>query len=595
MSLLIPLFAVLISAAFAAVGFAWRSDRRAAETMIALFLCTGFWGGVELLTAMATSPAEAIGWLRWAPLPALLLGPVTMSLLADMLPQVRSSLSRAIRAGYFFACVAGLTAGLSPGAIESVTQTPLGGWMPEYGWLLKGLIPVGFILPFLAACEALRSAPSRAEGVDSGAEQRVQRRARLSARVLSVVVAISLSAAFLTELVFPVLAIPSPRMGALFVATAAALAWLGVLYASDDLGATSHGLARAMLAKLQDGVVLIQLDGAIVSANPRFQEMAGVPFRELAGAQLEEWVDLSAEALCTGFKDREVSMRRVGEEALPVSLSSTLTSDPAGGVTGAVIVFRDLREIESLRRSLLSSGRLAAIGELAAGIAHEVNNPVAFVRSDLNMLSSRMEEINASIQDAAKLDSTEAIFSRGQQRIERAHAATEFVAQVVGDVRGFAHLGGPGQGGSEPVLLLEVALRLARLQRGGEVELEILRAESCERIEYGQELKQILLSLLRSLSEAAAEGGRIETALSNTADALLIEISCDPVVGPAAAVVERFEVASAASEESEESHLELAIAVGLVLELGGAIQVDATAEHRVEVVISLPLSSEAAG
>jgi signal transduction histidine kinase len=282
-------------------------------------------------------------------------------------------------------------------------------------------------------------------------------------------------------------------------------------------------------------------------------------------------------------------MRGADDVAIPLSMSSTLTRDPGGGVTGAVIVFRDLSEIESLRRSLLSSGRLAAIGELAAGIAHEVNNPVAFVRSDLNLLARRLHEISAYIDGAAKLESTDAIFARGGQRINHAREATDYVAQVVGDVRGFAHLGGRGQGGSEPVPLLEVALRLAALQRGSEVALVVSRAECDERIQYGQELKQILLSLLRTLIDSAESGARVEVSMGASANSLQVEISADPVAGDPDMLVSRFEAASAAADDTEESEVELAIAVGLVAELGGTIQVAALGAGRVEVQFELPL------
>ena len=75
------------------------------------------------------------------------------------------------------------------------------------------------------------------------------------------------------------------------------------------------------------------------------------------------------------------------------------------------------------------------------------------------------------------------------------------------------------------------------------------------------------------------------------AEALLVEISADPVAGAPEALVSRFEAASVAAEDTEGSEVELAIAVGLVAELGGAIAVDATGMGRVEVRLELPLSA----
>jgi C4-dicarboxylate-specific signal transduction histidine kinase len=196
---------------------------------------------------------------------------------------------------------------------------------------------------------------------------------------------------------------------------------------------------------------------------------------------------------------------------------------------GTVLVVRDRREIEALRARLVESGRLAAVGELAAGIAHEVNNPIAFIRSDLNLLSQRLEEIE---RQAARVPDAElelAVLARSRRRIATARDGIDRVATVVGDVRDFAHAGGATQGGSDPEAVVEAAMRLARMERGDEITLRIAEIAGVGRIANGQELKQILLGLLRATADRLSKGGAIELRLRIDDHALQIALDVGPL------------------------------------------------------------------
>ena len=67
-----------------------------------------------------------------------------------------------------------------------------------------------------------------------------------------------------------------------------------------------------------------------------------------------------------------------------------------------MLVVRDLRDVAQLRSRLVMSARLAAVGELAAGIAHEINNPIAFVRSNLSQLANHWKTVRSELEDAGR-------------------------------------------------------------------------------------------------------------------------------------------------------------------------------------------------
>ena len=575
----IPVVAILVSAAFGAVSVAWNSDRRASAPMCAIFACTGAWALLDLLTFLVADPAIARFWIQWMHLPALLLGPSTTWLLGQLLPQVGDRLHRLARAGFAIAVILGIAAALLPGSLVGVVATDWGSWMARYGIVSILIVPIGTVLPLIAGYEA-----SRVE-VRSHSEKADKSRAH----AVIVVVSISLLAAISTEYVMPLLELPAPRLGALAIAMTSAVMWLRVLHTSDDLALTPEGMARAMLDELHDGVVLVQLDGTILASNMRFTEMTGRPNSDLMGTSLASRVETSIAEICAGLEDRESSLQHGDGGSLPVSLSSSIARDRDGDAIGAVVVFRDRREIDALRRRLLASGRLAAIGELAAGIAHEVNNPISFIRSDFNLLSQRLEEIREHTSNASGPENDTAIIERVGRRIEVALEGIERVAEVVGDVRGFAHVGGAGQGGSDPAVLVEGAMRLARLQRGDDVELRVTHNDRSEWIESGQELKQVLLALILVLVERLEKGGTVKAALESNGDTLRITLVAERLLEDADTTIRHFEILAAGELGDSHSEFGLAIAAELIDQMGASLSFIETAPHALLIALHIPL------
>lgn len=569
--IVIPLTAILVSAAFGAVGIAWDSDRRATRSMGVLFVCIGGWALVDLLTYMETDPTRALAWMRWVHLPPLMVGPAVLWVLAQTLPQSRRRLERHARLGAVVCFVVGVSVVFLPGVTLGMVPTDYGGWMPRYGPVSMVLIPMGMILPAYAAYEATR--------IEARAGHRETDTRRAWGLRISVV--LSLLIVMPTEYILPLLEIPVPRLGAFGAAFAAAIIWLAVLHETEDLLVTPRGVARALLEELQDGVALVGLDGMILSSNVRFAELANREGSTFLGTHLSNVIEAPFEALRDGIEDRESILRSTDGAQIPISLSSSIAKSRTGKAIGIVVVVRDRRQIDSLRAQLLSAGRLAAIGELAAGIAHEVNNPVAFIRSDLNLLQERVEEVRTRVLASSSHEDGAAVLDRVRLRVERALAGVARVAEVVVDVREFAHVGGAGQGGSDPATVIEGAMRLARMHRGEDVDLRVADVASSDRIDSGQELKQILLSVLRPLAEMTSKGGCIDVDLRTDEHTVTIGLSATPLSESIADVRNRFELLGA-------SELGLASAGELLEQLEGRLSVDDLGAMGLRLEIEIP-------
>ncbi len=155
---------------------------------------------------------------------------------------------------------------------------------------------------------------------------------------------------------------------------------------------------RNIIESMPDGLITLDSKNRIVSCNPRALEFTAKNMEVLKGKQPEElfpgWpVDVLR-------KDGSISsftysfIHEDGSE-VPVEISGSPLLDDQGNDLGAVLLLRDLREIRSMEEQLSRSQRLASLGRMAAGIAHEIRNPLGTLRGFAQYFGSRAED-NAS-------------------------------------------------------------------------------------------------------------------------------------------------------------------------------------------------------
>lgn len=205
---------------------------------------------------------------------------------------------------------------------------------------------------------------------------------------------------------------------------------------------------------------------------------------------------LASETLTGRQAEIELIDPKTGE-TLPMEINSVEVLDPKGEVTAVVSILHDLSEIRELERrrveqQLFESEKLAAIGTLAASIAHEVNNPLEAIKNSLFLLQSgKDEESNSRFLGIALKE-------------------TERVSQTIRQMLGFARR----SGGVEWVnvnLLIEETLALVgqKLKHSGikvindlDSALPVIRA-------YPDQLRQIFLNLILNAQQAIEGAGRL--------------------------------------------------------------------------------------
>lgn len=158
---------------------------------------------------------------------------------------------------------------------------------------------------------------------------------------------------------------------------------------------------ESIIDSLTNGIVTIDLDGRVVRLNPAAELLTGFFAREAEGrfctevfSHVPELGEILMETLTSRAPIMNVALtlrRRTGA-SFPIELSTAPLKGGDGKDFGAVVIFRDLTLVRQLEGQLRRSDRLAAVGTLAAGLAHEIKTPLTSVLTFSRHLLRRFED-----------------------------------------------------------------------------------------------------------------------------------------------------------------------------------------------------------
>ncbi|GBD27016.1 Sensor kinase CckA [bacterium HR30] len=279
----------------------------------------------------------------------------------------------------------------------------------------------------------------------------------------------------------------------------------------------SYRLLRAV-ESTEEGVLILDRGARIRFVNPAFCRLFGYaweavarnPATDFAEPPSEGW-DSVYESIRTHHHWRgEILVRHCDGSLVPVRLHANSIVDPQGGIEGIVAILEDIRAEKEMQEQLARANRLAAAGELAAGLAHELNNAIAAILGQAAL---------------AKGGGDGAAFEAVLQRIE---GQAQRMAALVADMLGFAR---PTPPKLARVRLADLAVAIADLfapqckQRRVAFELEDLSRGFEVKADAAQ-IQQVLMNLLTNALQALPEagGGRIVVRVSAAGSVGAIEV-----------------------------------------------------------------------
>jgi two-component system sensor histidine kinase PilS (NtrC family) len=284
---------------------------------------------------------------------------------------------------------------------------------------------------------------------------------------------------------------------------------------------------RRIIDNVTSGLLTVDRAGTITSFNRAAERITGWTAAEVHGSALarlfpelsDGGARLALEASTAPsipaaepppLARLEVPFYNRKGERLLLGMSASALRDASGAPEGAIFIFQDLTEIAQMQERLRRSERLSALGQLAAGLAHEIRNPLASLSGSIELLKA---DLPARDVGSRKLTD---IVLRETQRLNR----------LVSDFLTYAK---PGPGRVEPVPLLPLFEELGQLLAGAQelrVQLELHIVAGLSVLGNSDQLRQVFWNLLRNAAEAKPRDARVGVAACE-AEAGWIEIAIE--------------------------------------------------------------------
>jgi two-component system NtrC family sensor kinase len=424
---------------------------------------------------------------------------------------------------------------------------------------------------------------------------------------------------------------------------------------------SSRDKLRRVFDALQEEIVSIDRDHVVVSANKRFLGRVNRPFHEVTNLPLlGPYPDVL-------LPDASQELARLVEQAFTAQEAQTITdtTPEAGGeertrqVTGipiqdgtqALLVFQDitdelrkqrkirklntqlletasqlhekndkletaLKELEQTQDQILQSEKMASIGQLAAGVAHEINNPTGFVSSNIKTLADYMDDLLAL---AGKSDALAEMVEKGapadalrtaldERRdlkeeidfdflredvtslLEDCRDGLERIRKIVGDLKDFAHPGEDAMSATDINKGLASTLNVVanEIKYKADVETDFGDLPLVEAIP--QQLNQVFMNILVNAAQAIENRGTIHIATRATQDGVVITFSDDGCGIPEENLSRIFDPFFTTKEVGKGTGLGMNITYNIITKHNGEIRVESEVGKGTTFTIQLPLS-----
>lgn len=366
----------------------------------------------------------------------------------------------------------------------------------------------------------------------------------------------------------------------------------------EDLSRTLDQMAKALtererrlfyiLESIPYAVITIDKEGVVTTFNRSAEDLTGFERSEVVGrsifalpikASKEEFISWQTLREGKAFDDVETYIFDKQKNRLDVRMHSALYEGEDRKPQGAIIVFRDVSDVKKLEEYLRKSEQLAALGQLTAGIAHEIKNP-------LSIIQAAAEGIQLEIEDATDKDSVQGLVDDILKTSDRMNG-------LIKDFLSMSMV--PEETQFQPIDLISIVKELLHLllKKFQDQRIEVIwESEHRTALVNGNKngMTQVFLNILLNSLQAMKEGGtlRVEVVLVDNAWKLVFADTGSGI--PQEKLPWIFNPFF--STKSDGTGLGLSIAHEIVTEHQGEIRAESVEGQGTTLIVQLPRSEQ---
>lgn len=369
------------------------------------------------------------------------------------------------------------------------------------------------------------------------------------------------------------------------------IAFAGIvsLFLAQAYRSTRSSLSRLkafsdnLVENMPIGLVAIDINGKIASFNRTAESVLKLPSGEVLWKTPGQVLPRPLRELIgelergRGIIEREIDCPVRGGETIPLEVIATFFQEEYGGFLGYVVLFRDLSQIQHLKKEVQRSQRLASIGRLAAGVAHEIRNPLSSIKGFATYFKERYREVPEDQKTAEVMI----------QEVERLN-------KVIGQLLEFARPMSIQERPTSPQALIRDSLKLIE----GDAKEKAINVKSSVPPEIRglmidpDRFKQVLLNLYLNAIEAMGNGGTLSVELRRDQ----VERDIQVIISDTGTGIKEEDLPNIFdpyfTSKSSGTGLGLAIVLKIIESHGGKIGVESQPGEGTRVTITLPSSKE---
>jgi PAS domain S-box-containing protein len=388
-----------------------------------------------------------------------------------------------------------------------------------------------------------------------------------------------------------------------------------------------------IIQNMNSALLVVDREGRIAFANPTAEGILRGKLAELRGRSIWEWLsdtprgrELLERTLREGvrFRGAETVITHPSGQVVPIGISCAPLQGANGRPVGAVALFQDLSEIKELQRHVSQTERMASIGQLAAGVAHEINNPMGFIHanlcqmaeylSDLRRLwesvgelqdaiaSGRTEPIHAQSEKLATLSAeidSDFVFSDFGKALRESQEGSERIRHIVQDLRQFARNDAGERSLADVTECLDTTANIVGTMMKHTVVLK-KDYEDLPRVRcYPMQIKQVFMNLLVNAFQAiqervgtSGETGEIRLETHRRPEGIVVVVSDTGIGIPPENLPRIFDPFFTTKEVGIGMGLGLSTSFSIIQRHGGALRVESKPGVGSRFEVYLPLTSE---